>query len=160
MGRMMSALELIGPLLVLSSGFAWCRNNPVRIWVDNAGSVFIWKKRYSTTCLLSSTLVKTIAAVAASLGCRVDLLKISRCSTPLADMADALSKCAFQRFWDIANVGGFRDLPIGPAWVPVLLTAWLDAPALDDSLVQKILSERAKRSLVFGLQLLGEFHSL
>ena len=65
-------------------------------------------------------------------------------------MADALSKCAFQRFWDIANVGGFRDLPIGPAWVPVLLTAWLDAPAPDDSLGGKILSELAKRTLVLG----------
>ena len=150
LGRMMSALELIGPLLVLSSGFAWCRNNPVRIWVDNAGSVFIWKKGYSTTCPLSSTLVKAIAAVAAGLGCRVDLLKISRCSTPLADMADALSKCAFQRFWDIANVGGFQDLPIGPAWVPVSLTAWLDAPAPDDTLGEKILSELAKRTLVLG----------
>ena len=128
LGRMMSALELVGPLLVLCSGFAWCRNNPIKIWVDNAGSVFIWKKGYSTSCLLSSTLVKALAAVAAGLGCRVDLVKITLCSTPLADMADDLSKCAFARFWALAAQHNFVDLPVGRSWVPVSLTSWLHNP--------------------------------
>ena len=91
-----------------------------------------------------------MSAVAAGLGFHVNLLKISRCSTRLADMADTLSKCTFQRFWDIANVSGFRDLPISPAWMLVSLTAWLDALAPDDTLGDKILSEVAKRTLVLG----------
>ena len=70
LGRMMSALELVGPLVVVSSGLRWCANNPVRKWVDNARSVFIWHKGYSTTCFLSSTLVKAIATVAAGIGCK------------------------------------------------------------------------------------------
>ena len=151
LGRMMSALELVGPLLVISAGYSWCRNTPVKIWVDNAGSVFIWKKGYSSSCLLSSTLVKAIATVAAGLSCHVELEKITRCSTPLADMADALSKCAFSRFWDIAASADYAALPLEPAWIPVPITAWLQDPVPDDFLGDKILRELSKRTLVLGL---------
>ena len=151
LGRMMSALELVGPLLVVAAGYQWCRNTPVRIWVDNAGSVFIWKKGYSSSCLLSSTLVKAIASVAAGLGCQVDLVKITRCSTPLADMADALSKCAFSRFREIAFGAGYTMLPLEPAWIPAPITAWLLDPVPDDFLGDKILNELAKRTLVLGV---------
>lgn len=151
LARMMSALELVGPLITISSGYSWCRNNPVRIWVDNAGSVFIWKKGYSSSCLLSSTLVRAIARVAAGLGCRVDITKITRCSTPLADMADALSKCAFTRFWDLSKSAGFSSLPIDPAWIPSALVSWVNDPIPDDNLGDKILFELAKRTLVLGV---------
>ena len=151
LARMMSALELVGPLITISSGYSWCRNNPVRIWVDNAGSVFIWKKGYSSSCLLSSTLVRAIARVAAGLGCRVDITKITRCSTPLADMADALSKCAFTRFWDLSKSAGFSSLPIDPAWIPSALVSWVNDPIPDDNLRDKILFELAKRTLVLGV---------
>ena len=49
-GRTMSALELVGPLLAISSGYSWAKNNPILVWVDNAASVFIYKKGYSRTC--------------------------------------------------------------------------------------------------------------
>ena len=38
LSRSMSALELVGPLAVLAGGYPWCKNNYIRIWVDNAGS--------------------------------------------------------------------------------------------------------------------------
>ena len=69
LNRKMSALELIGPLLVISCGFKECKGRPVRIWVDNVGSVAIWKKGYSNHCSLSSTIVKAISVVADGLGC-------------------------------------------------------------------------------------------
>ena len=146
---MMSALELISPLLVVSSGFRWCTNNPVRIWVDNAGSVFIWRKGYSTTCFLSTTLVKAIAIVAAGIGCQVDLVKITRCSTPLADMADALSKCAFSRFWDLAKANSYL-LEQAPAWIPPALVALVQNPVPDDDLGEKILNNLAAFTKVLG----------
>ena len=149
LGRMMSALELIGPLVVVSSGFRWCTNNPVRIWVDNAGSVFIWRKGYSTTCFLSTTLVKAIATVAAGIGCQVDIVKITRCSTPLADMADALSKCAFSRFWHLAKANSYL-LEQAPAWIPPALVAWIQNPVPDDDLGQKILNNLAAFTKVLG----------
>ena len=69
-----------------------CRRRPVRIWVDNAGSVRIWNKGYSSYCRLCTTLVKAISVVAAGLGCRVEIVKITRCSSGGAVMADKLSK--------------------------------------------------------------------
>ena len=149
-GRMMSALELVGPLLTVSAGFNWCRNSAVKIWVDNAGSVFIWKKGYSSSCPYSTTLVKAIATVASGLACQVDLVKIGRCSTPLADMADALSKSAFPRFRDIAFRSGFSRLPAEPAWVPSAILHWIANPVPDDGLGDKILRELAMRTLVLG----------
>ena len=50
-GRKLSALELIGPLVAITVFARRCRGQPVRIWVDNAGSVGIWKKGYLVTAV-------------------------------------------------------------------------------------------------------------
>ena len=150
LARVMSALELVGPLLAISGGYSFCKNSAVKIWVDNVGSVFIWKKGYSNSCPLSTTLVKAIAIVAAGLGCRVDIVKITRCSTPLASMADALSKGAFSRFWSLANASSSLSLPSDPGWVPVSLLRWINAPSDDEGLGDKILFELAKKTSILG----------
>lgn len=148
LARSMSALELVGPLLAIASGYSWCKNAAVKIWVDNAGSVFIWKKGYSTSCDLSTTLVKAISYVATGLGCTVDLVKITRCSTSLADMADALSKAAFPRFWSLAL--SHPRLPTSPGWVPPALLAWLAKPTYDENLGHKILLQISQKTAVLG----------
>ena len=150
LSRAMSALELVGPLLVLSSGYAFCKNNPIKIWVDNAASVFIWKKGYSNSCPLSTTLVVAIARVAAGLGCAVDLCKISRCSNTFATLADHLSKASFSKFWSLATLSRL-SLPVDPAWVPPSLLSWINNPIEDDSLGDKILTDLSKRILVLGV---------
>ena len=115
--RVMSALELLGPLLALAAEFRQFSNKEVNIWVDNAASVFIWKKGYSSRCDLSTTLVKAIPTLGASIGCRVHISKITRCSILLATMADALSKRAFLRFWSLVQEEGL-DMPLDMAWIP------------------------------------------
>ena len=69
--------RLIGPLIALVVFADECRRWPVNIWVDNAGSVGVWKKGYSSYCRLCTTLVKAISVVAAGLGCRVAVQKIT-----------------------------------------------------------------------------------
>lgn len=138
--RAMSALELVGPLLALVAGSSIWRGHCVRFWVDNSGSVFIFRKGYSTSCRLSTTLVRAIATVAAGIGCRVDVVKISRCSTVQADMADALSKSDLTRFWANADKLPALALPLSPAVVPPALTAWLAAPSEDAALGERLLS--------------------
>lgn len=144
LNRKMSALELIGPLLVVSSAFTICKNQPVKVWVDNAGSVGIWRKGYSTSCRLSATIIKAINTIASGLGCAFDILKITRCSTPEAEMADALSKGAFDRFWQIAKTA-HSELSLEPAWVPPQLTSWLENPREDEQLGDRILAEIGRR---------------
>ena len=148
--RVMSALELVGPLAALCAAADFCRGLPVIFWVDNVGSVFIFQKGYSTSCPLSSTLVSAMADVAAGLGCRVQVKKILRCSSPLARMADALSKSDMNRFWGVsAEFGGF-GLPWEPLPVPRALLHWLRHPRQDFDLGRRLLSELAASGPVLG----------
>ena len=148
--RVLSALELVGPLLGLSAAAHFCRGGAVRFWVDNAGSVFIWRKGYSTSCPLSTTIVTAIACVAAGLGCRVELVKIGRCSTPSAHMADALSKGDFKRFRRWANADDDVQLPFEPLKVPEALLRWVLHPSPDWELGGKILRELSLQGPVLG----------
>ena len=100
----------------------------------------IWKKGYSTSCPLSSTIVKAIAVIAGGLGTRIDIEKIPRCSDPGSEMADSLSKGAFLRFHHQARQQAW-DIPAQMAWVPFALKSWVADPREDDFLGQKILAE-------------------
>ena len=149
--RVLSALELVAPLAALCAAADHCRGLPVDFWVDNAGSCFIFQKGYSTSCPLSSTLVSALADVAAGLGCQIQIKKISRCSTPLASMADALSKADFSRFWRVAEEFGGFGLPRVPLMVPPSLISWLRQPKLDFDLGRRLLLDVSARGPVLGL---------
>jgi hypothetical protein len=148
LSRKLSALELVGPLICLSANFQQCKNSVVTIWVDNAGSVKIWEKGYSTSCQLCNTLVKAIACVAASAGCcQLNILKITRCSTAGAVMADALSK------GDFSGLPLAREkwrLPLEMAPVPPPILRWLCDPSSDEDLGAKILCHIRKSHLALG----------
>jgi hypothetical protein len=133
----MSALELLGPLLVLAAGARQVRGLELRIWVDNIGSCNIWRHGYSNTCRLSTTVVKAIGEIAAGLGCHVDVQKVTRCSSAGTRMADALSKADFRRF---------RAEPAG-ATVPLSMMAWVARPVIEDELGTRILRELARTGL-------------
>ena len=149
LSRKLSALELVGPLICVAAGHEWCRGRPVRIWVDNMGSVRIWKKGYSSSCGLSTTLVRAIAAVAAGLGCCVTIEKITRCSETGASMADALSKGEFEKTREMARVADW-PLAVEPARVPGSILYWLANPVVDESLGDRVLRELARSSEVLG----------
>jgi hypothetical protein len=149
LSRKLSALELVGPLVCVAAAADKCRDQPVRIWVDNSGSVRIWEKGYSSSCDLCSTLVTAIATVAAAIGCRLSIEKITRCSTREAEMADALSKAEFARCRALGTGTG-SQLQTEPAWVPRSILWWLNNPVPDDDLGKKILVELANTSPVLG----------
>ena len=145
----MSALELVGPLVCVAAAPELCRGTPMRIWVDNAGSVRIWQKGYSTRCPLCNTLVKAIATVAAALGCKVDIQKIRRCSSPGAILADALSKGALGAVRRFGQEFGW-PLSATPAAVPRSILRWLAHPVPDDELGQKVLFDISRFVPVLG----------
>jgi hypothetical protein len=144
--RKMSALELVGPLICVSADQDTCRGLPVRIWVDNAGSVGIWRKGYSTRCSLCTTLVSAINTVATAAGCAVAIEKITRCSDTGSELADELSKGRYLAFK--------RKLPASwhintePAWIPPSILAWIAKPAADKRLGDKILRDIQKHRIV------------
>ena len=152
-GRKLTALELIGPLIALVAFADECRRWPVNIWVDNAGSVGVWRKGYSNYCRLCTTLVKAISVVAAGLGCRVAVQKITRCSNRGAVIADMLSKARFGEAALLARRDGHRWQP-EPARVPGVLLDWVAAPRPDDDLGHRLLIHLAAS----GVPVLGYSH--
>ena len=139
LSRKLSALELIGPLACLvAAPYLW-RDRSVVIWVDNSGSVAIWAKGYSTSCALSNTLVKAMAHVAAAIGCRLFISKITRCSTTSASLADLLSKGRVREF-RIAADAAHLQFGMSPASIPPELLLWVHDPAPDTSLGPRLLS--------------------
>lgn len=94
----LSALELVGPLVSICCGEQWLHDKELEIFVDNQGSVDIFRKGFSSKDGLSNTLVKAISEVATAICCSVYITKISRCSTPETEVADALSKNNMTRF--------------------------------------------------------------
>ena len=142
--RKLSALELVGPLICIAADQDNCRGRPIRIWVDNAGSVGIWRKGYSTSCGLCTTLVNAIGRVAAHVGCRVAIEKITRCSNTGSILADELSKGRFLAFRQKLP----SDWPINmePAWIPPSILAWIAVPSVDHQLGDKILKDLASRT--------------
>jgi hypothetical protein len=106
--------------------------------------VAIWEKGYSSRCPLSSTIVTTIHAVAAAIGCTVHILKIRRCSDNASRAADALSKGNF------LGARSFCQLDTEPASIPVSLLKWIDQPVPSDDLADDILREIAKSAPVLN----------
>ena len=103
---------------VVAAGVGLLRNRRLIIWVDNAGSVAIWRKGYSNRCMLCTTLVAAIAAVAAAVGCMVELRKVARCSDVGSRLADHLSKGNFGECRQLARQCGW-PLAVEPARLPV-----------------------------------------
>jgi hypothetical protein len=141
--RKLSALELVGPLICVSANLEVCAGKPIRIWVDNSGSVGVWRKGYSNRCQLCNTLVVAISRIAAANGCRVSIDKITRCSDDGSILADELSKGRFAAFK--------RKLPTtwqideAPAWIPPSILAWIALPAADPDLGDRILKDIQNR---------------
>ena len=148
--RIMSALELVGPLLAISAAARDLQGKSVRFWVDNAASVFIYNKGYSTSCPHSAALAAATAQVAAFIGCRVEVLKVTRCSDPWASMADALSKGALTRFTALKSATAGADFPLLPLTVPKPLINWVKSPSPDWGLGDALTAHL--RGLGLGLQ--------
>ena len=143
-GRKLSALELMGPLIALVVFAEECQGQPVNIWVDNAGSVRIWQKGYSSWCRLSTTVVKAISTVAAALGCRMEIRKVRRCTGTGPVLADLLSKAQFREFREAAGAAGWA-VDASPRRVTGSLLRWLARPVPWDDLGHVLLTELADR---------------
>jgi hypothetical protein len=145
--KKLSALELVGPLICIASAARKCRSKPVRIWVDDAGSVAIWKKGYSTSCTLCTTLVAAIGRLSAALGATVAIEKITRRSDTGAILADELSKGRMRQFWSLKPDDW--TLPIDPAWIPPSILQWIADPVPTPDLGDRILRDLQRNGVSF-----------
>jgi hypothetical protein len=148
-GRKLSALELAGPLIVVAAAHNRCRGQSVNVWVDNSGAVEVYRKGYSRNCRLCTTIAKATATVAAGIGCRLEVIKITRCTGTGAKLADHLSKAKFKQFRETANAAEW-ELTTAPAAIPKSLLRWLARPSPYDGLGAEILRELALEAPIAG----------
>jgi hypothetical protein len=144
--KKLSALELVEPLICIASAAQACRSKPVKIWVDNAGSVAIWKKGYSTSCSLCTTLVAAIGRLGAALGATIGIEKITRRSDTGAIFADELSKGQLQQFR--AQTPHTCQLPTDPSWIPPSILQWIADPTTRPDLGDRILEDLHNRGIL------------
>jgi hypothetical protein len=111
--------------------------------------VEVFRKGYSRNCRLCTTIAKAAATVAAAIGCRLEVRKVTRCSAAGPRMADQLSKAKFGEFRREAAAAGW-ELQVGPAAIPKALLRWLDKPGPYDGLGGEILSEIGGRVPLAG----------
>ena len=105
---LMSAWELLGPLLTVCVAPDRVRNKQVVVKVDNEGSVRMYSKGWTTKCQLCNTILVAINEVATALNVDLFVEKIKRCSNDQAKAADALSKMdlgLFRRIMPALNPG-------------------------------------------------------
>jgi hypothetical protein len=141
----MSAWELLGPLALITAGVELVRGRSLVIPVDNQGSVTIYQKGWCTSCMLCTTLALALSEVAASIDCKLEIVKIRRCSNKEAEAADAISKADWGRFRRLMP----KSNP-GAAMVPVTLSKWVEAPVEDSTLGERILKELGIERSVLG----------
>ena len=137
--RKMSAWELAAPLLLMCSMPERLMGGQLIIWVDNSGSVLMFKKGYSTKCNLCCTLITAIHELSVALGCEVELRKIRRCSDSGSKAADHLSKNALKDFHQL--VPGAKQVPEA---IPEPLIEWIMDPVPDRFLGKRILNVMSK----------------
>ena len=143
----MSAWELVGPLLVLTAGMEKVRDRSLVVPVDNDGSVKIYKKGWCTSCILCSTLALAISEIAAAINCRIEIVQITRCSTRLAEAADAISKGDIRKLRSLVP-----NTSPAPARVPKVLISWVANPVGDRKLGEKLLAEMRVAKNLLGHQ--------
>ena len=76
----LSAWELLGPLLTLVCGGNILTGKQVQVYVDNSGSVTMYRKGWLTVCDLCNTLLVAIHQVSTALACELFITDIGWCS--------------------------------------------------------------------------------
>ena len=116
------------------------RNKALEVFIDNQGTVDIFRKGYSCQDHYSYTLAKALFDVCQGLNAQATITKICRCSTLMAVVADKLSK---------ADIRGAKQLvptmTPAPQEVPRALIEWIIDPRPDLSLGRLILAEMARK---------------
>ena len=121
------------------------RNRQAVSYVDNAGSVVWFNKGWAKNCNQGNTIIRAIYLVATALNCDLWVEKVSCCTSPQTEAADALSKCDYDRF--MMNIPEADQVP---RKVPLTLLQWMEDPRPDRDMGGRILEEMAGSTELLG----------
>jgi hypothetical protein len=92
MGAKSGTLEMVGLLLPFLTILQLLRGRHVVLGVDNTSVVYAWPKRYCKNDPETSLLIRTLHVLEAYLCCKIYVTHVKRMSTPMAVLADHLSR--------------------------------------------------------------------
>ena len=131
----LSCLELLGPLAALCMMGSRLLGKVLVVYVDNQGSVDIFRKGTSLRCVYTSTVSKACFDLSLMMGCTLLVEKVRRCSDAGSYLADMISK---------GDLVQFRQLMPGRRLVSELpgeLVRWIKDPVEDLDLGWRIAAE-------------------
>ena len=142
----MSVWELCGPLVLMIAAEHEVEGKQLRVMVDNIGAVYAYRKGWSNTCDILSTVAKATGIVAMALQCELEVVKVTRCSTKGAKAADALSR---------GDRKGHRShqpqAARNQSRTSRVLRKWLEKPTPDGELGTRIIQEMGRQGSDIGL---------
>jgi hypothetical protein len=136
MGAKSGTLEMVGLLLPFLSVPQMLKGRHIVLGVDNASVVYAWPKRYCKNDPETSLLIRTLHVVESYLCCKIYVTHVKRMSTPMAALADHLSRESTITPADRACLTGAR---IHRPWGK--LGHWLENPVLNWNLPMEILED-------------------
>jgi hypothetical protein len=136
MGAKSGTLEMVGLLLPFLTIPQQLRGRHIVLGVDNTSVVYAWPKRYCKNDPETSLLIRTLHVLEAYLCCKIYVTHVKRMSTPMAVLADHLSRETTITPEDRKRV---MDAPIHRPWGK--LGRWLENPVLNWDLPLEILQD-------------------
>jgi len=139
-GSKTTALELIGVMMPFLFDPKSVQNRPVRIICDNLAVIIAWEKRYCKNDPETSVLVRALHEIVCFLECDLYLCHVKRLSTPMAAMADRLSRLSTTTSADWREMEQAKRLRPSGA-----ITKWLRKPVVDWDLGKTLINEISQR---------------
>ncbi len=128
----LEAVRLLLPLLTIPKELG---GRHVILEVDNLGVVFGWEKKHTLADLVASILLRALHVVEAFLHCKIHVHHVPRVSTPMALLADKLSRDSTAETVE-KDLGPFtHHVPEGA------LHRWLENPRPNWSLCSEIVAD-------------------
>ena len=112
----------------------------LEVYVDNVGSVVMFRKGWSTVCNLCNTILVALHQLSTALACKLFITDIARCSNRESRAADTLRKCDMDRFLE-----NMPEANIEPEEIPASILNWIENPVPDRDFGNKIIQELSSR---------------
>jgi hypothetical protein len=130
-----TTLEAIAMLLPFLCCPSTLSNRDVVLLTDNEALIYGWSARRVKNDVTASILIRAIHLISSFVGCAVTIRHLPRLSTPLATLADALTRTSSTTPTHLAAIAHTYRPEI-----PATLIRWLDNPTEDWSLATSLLS--------------------
>ena len=128
-------MELVGLLIPFVTAPKMVRGKFVRLFIDNTNVIHAWEKKLSRGDSETSAVIRALHVIEARLECKIFVEYMRRCSTPMAALADRLTR-------ETSTTDEDRRLSLRTGWHAPhgAMAEWLKDPRADWTLGEKLVA--------------------